>query len=123
MFTFRRNNAKSMKLLKKSEHFSNSPVIITSAKATRKDLEYVKKLGVAAFIPKPFTFTQLDNAIIRILNNPYFEIRPKLYTYKEILKRREAEAIERQKKEKERTRRRNRSVLRDFIRHHPSPKE
>ncbi len=109
-------------ILKRSEHFSHSPIIIISAKASRKDVAYVKKLGVAAFIAKPFTFMQLDNAIVKILNDPYFEIRPKLHTYGEILKKREDEAVAREKKEKERTHRETRSVLRDFIRRHPDIK-
>lgn len=102
-------------VLKKSEKFARTPIIMISAKASRKDVEYVKKLGVKAFIPKPFDFMQLDNAIVRIIKEPYFEISPKTYSYQEIIDERETEAIINEDKVRERKHRETKHILQDFI--------
>ena len=109
-------------VLKKSEHFANTPVIIISAKASPKDIDYIKKLGVKAFIAKPFTFMQLDNAIVKITKDPYFEMRPKLHTYEEILTMKDQEAVKREEKDKERLHRETKNIMRDFIKQHKEKK-
>ena len=106
-------------VLKKSEHFRDAPIIMISAKASKKDVEYVKKIGVKAFVAKPFTFMQMDNAIVKILNTPFFEIKPKLHTYDEILKIKEFESAKKERKEKERTHRRTKNVMSEFLRNNP----
>ncbi|HPB31612.1 MAG TPA: response regulator, partial [Candidatus Sumerlaeota bacterium] len=106
-------------VLKKSERFANVPIIIISAKASRNDVEYVKRLGVRAFIPKPFDFMQLDNAIVRIVRDHYFEIKPKQHTYEEILKIREDQVAKNAEKDKDRKHRETRSILKDFLSQNP----
>jgi DNA-binding response OmpR family regulator len=104
-------------VLLKSEHFATTPIVIISSKSSQKDIKYVKKLGAKAFIAKPFNFMQLDNAIIKILQDPYFEIRPKLYTREEILKIKEIEALSKEEKEKERLHRETKNIMKDFVHH------
>jgi len=103
------------RVLLKSEHFATTNIIIISSKASQKDIKYFKKLGAKAFIAKPFNFTQLDNAIIKILQDPYFEIRPKLYTREELLKMKEVEALSKEEKEKERLHRETKNIMKDFV--------
>lgn len=108
-------------VLKRSEHFANTPIIIISAKASPKDVEYIKKLGVKAFIPKPFNYMQMDNAIVKIIKEPYFEIKPKLYTREELLEMKDMEAFLKQEKDRDRLHRETRSKMRDFIQQHEKP--
>ena len=108
-------------VLKRSEHFANTPIIIISAKASPKDVEYIKKLGVKAFIPKPFNYMQMDNAILKITQDPYFEIKPKLYTREELLEMKDMESFLKQEKGKNRLHRETRSKMRDFIQQHDKP--
>jgi DNA-binding response OmpR family regulator len=105
-------------VLKKSGKFHNTPIIIVSAKASRKDIEYVKKLGVKAFIAKPFDFMQLDNAIVKIVQSQYFEIKSKMHTYEDILNIRKKESEMNEKKEKDRKYIKTRNVLGSFLNKH-----
>ncbi|MBN1901064.1 response regulator transcription factor [Candidatus Sumerlaeota bacterium] len=105
-------------MLKKSDLFFQTPVIMVSDKTTKKDVDYIKKLGVQAFIPKPFDFQQLDNAIILITQNPTFEIKAKIYGYDEIRKMRDIKPISEEVKEKQRLHRETKNIMIDFYRHH-----
>jgi DNA-binding response OmpR family regulator len=106
-------------MLRKSDLFFQSPIIMVSDKTSKKDLDYVKKLGIQAFIPKPFDFQQLDNSVILITKNPRFEIKLKLYTFEEIWKMRSMKPISEEDKEKERLQRETKNIMIDFYRHHP----
>lgn len=106
-------------MLKKSDMFFQTPIIMVSDKTSKKDMDYVNKLRVQAFIPKPFDFQQLDNAIIKITSNPLFEIKLKLHTFEEIRKMRNLKPISEEDKEKERLHRETKNIMIDFYRHHP----
>ena len=105
-------------ILKKSEQFMNAPIIMISGKASKKDVEYVKKLGVRAFIPKPFNFIELDNVITKILEDPHFAIRHKSHECQEILKLKKNEAAVKEEKDRSRVHRETKNVMRGFIQEH-----
>ena len=106
-------------MLKRSDFFSETPIILISDKTSKKDAEYAKKIGVNVFLPKPFEFAELEYIIASIVQAPGFSIRPKIHTYEEILTVKEKE-MERQEGK---IHRETKNIMRDFIRQHHSPKK
>jgi len=106
-------------MLKRSEFFSDTPIILVSDKTSKKDVEYAKKLGVNVFLPKPFEFAEMEYIIASIVQVPGFSIRPKIHSYEEILTVKEKE-MERQEGKIHRD---TKNVLGDFIRQHHGPKK
>lgn len=62
-------------MLKKNRHFYKSPIIFISGKATDRDEQYVKKLGISCFLPKPFTVKDMLVEVEKIVKAPGFAIR------------------------------------------------
>ena len=50
-------------MLKKNREFYKTPIIFISGKATQRDQDYAKSLGVSQFVAKPFTTKQVLGAI------------------------------------------------------------
>ncbi len=57
-----------LRLLKKSPVHQHIPVIIYSTSRRKEDIEDVTRLGAAAFLVKPTTFSQLKQEISAVIN-------------------------------------------------------
>ncbi len=64
-------------MLKKNRVFSDHPIIMMSAKASNRDRQYIEKLGVKYFLPKPFAFDELKATVARITEGPGFTVGKK----------------------------------------------
>ena len=61
-------------MLKKNRDFYKSPIIFISGKATQRDQQYVKSLGIEQFLAKPFTMQQLTRMVHEAIAAPDFKI-------------------------------------------------
>ena len=103
-------------VLRKSSKFNRTPIILTTAKTTLKDVEYIRKHQVNAFIPKPYDIHQLDHIIHKIITDPHFRIRTKKHSYEEIVKLKEIEKDRNEEKEKLRGHTKTKTKIEDFLR-------
>ena len=62
-------------MLKKNKVFSSHPIVMVSAKATTRDRQYVKRLGIKHFLAKPFEVDELRAILTTIATQTDFEIR------------------------------------------------
>ena len=106
-------------MIKRSEFFSDTPIILISDKTSKKDVDYARKLGVNVFLPKPFEFANLEYIIASIVQEPGFSIRPKLHSYEEIMTMKEKEMERMEGK----VHRETKNIMRDFIRQHKDYKK
>jgi len=95
---------------------------MVSKKTSKKDVEYAKKLGVQAYLPKPFDFAQLDNALTKTIRERKFRIKPKLRTYKEILYIKKMYKEKEEEEDKKKLHRETKNVMRDFFKKHQDNK-
>ena len=61
-------------MLKKNREFYRSPIVFISGKATERDQQYVKRLGVPYFLAKPFTAGKILGIAREITSQPGFTI-------------------------------------------------
>lgn len=59
-----------LKVLKSNPQTASIPVVILSAKAQQTDIKYGKKLGITAYVTKPFSPTELAETVKQILQAP-----------------------------------------------------
>ncbi len=71
-------------MLKRNRVFRDHPVIFISGKATVRDKQYVEKLGVRRFLPKPFDIAHLREVIAEIVAEPGFRIEPDRVNFAQI---------------------------------------
>jgi DNA-binding response OmpR family regulator len=64
-------------MLKKNRIFSHHPIVMMSAKASNRDRQYIEKLGVKYFLPKPFEYDHLRATIDSIAGDPAFKVGKK----------------------------------------------
>lgn len=64
-------------MLKKNRIFADHPIIMVSAKATNRDRQYIEKLGVKHFLPKPFEVDDLIGTIDRVAGDAAFKVADK----------------------------------------------
>lgn len=64
-------------MFRKNRRFHATPIVFISGRASVRDKQYVEKLGVKTFLPKPFDIAQLESALREIRADPAFLIRPK----------------------------------------------
>jgi CheY-like chemotaxis protein len=62
-------------MLKENREFFRSPIIFISGKATQRDQQYVEKIGITTFIPKPFTCKKLEEILRKLIGQPDFVVR------------------------------------------------
>ncbi len=62
-------------MLKKNREFYRAPIVFVSGKSTPRDREYVDKLGVVNFLPKPFSGIQIKRVVEDIIQSPDFTVR------------------------------------------------
>ena len=77
-------------ILRRTREFRNSPIIFMSAKSSPKERGMIEKLGVTAFLAKPFQPDQLSKAVHRITDSPNFRAktdRPLLIGSKHLVRR------------------------------------
>jgi CheY-like chemotaxis protein len=71
-------------MLKKNRDFYKSPIIFMSGKATQRDQQYVKSLGIGLFLAKPFTMPQLTQMVHEAIAAPDFKIHGERIDLKQI---------------------------------------
>lgn len=87
----RMNGFQFLKSLRQNKAYRNLPIIVVTAKASRRDRDYVMKLGATAFIGKPYEAEELLADVAEIVNRPDFAVAPKRVPIEEI---RNAERLE-----------------------------
>jgi DNA-binding response OmpR family regulator len=70
----RMSGAQLTLMLKKNRDFCKTPIVFISGKASQRDQEHVKNLGVTQFVAKPFTPQQILGAVHGITRQPDFVI-------------------------------------------------
>jgi DNA-binding response OmpR family regulator len=85
--------------LRRNVRYSKTPILFISAKASLKDQEYARRIGVNAFLAKPFNQDAFAWEVNQLTTAPGFSIHPKALTMDEILlleQKRERELKQRQ---------------------------
>lgn len=80
----RMNGFQFLKSLRQNKAYRNLPIVVVTAKASRRDREYVMKLGATAFIAKPYEAEELVADIAEIVGRPEFVVGPKRLSIEEI---------------------------------------
>ncbi len=63
--------------LRRNKRFTQTPIVVISAKSSPRDQEYALRLGANAFVPKPFDPDRLRATLHAIVEQPGFVIHPK----------------------------------------------
>lgn len=71
-------------MLRKNSVFRDHPIIMISAKASNRDRQYVLKLGVKYFLPKPFEMSDLVDMLGTITTDGEFEVKKNRISYQQI---------------------------------------
>lgn len=61
------NGYQVCKILKEDQKYKSIPIIMLSAKVEREDKEWGAKMGVDAYMTKPFDFDQLEKTINKLI--------------------------------------------------------
>lgn len=61
-------------MLRKNLEFFKSPIIFVSGKATLRDKEYARTLGINRFMAKPFAMSQLLDLLGQLISDPDFSV-------------------------------------------------
>ena len=62
-------------MLKKNPEFMHSPIIFISGKASTRDQEYIQRLGITHFLPKPFTAEKIRRMVDEMVHHPEFNVK------------------------------------------------
>lgn len=81
----RMNGYQLLQSLRRNPAYKKLPVIVVSAKASKRDREYVERLGANAFVAKPFDVQDLLDAVAVVTSDPEFKIAAKRIPIVEIV--------------------------------------
>lgn len=70
--------------LRRNTTYRNSPIMIVSAKSSRKDINYAQRMGADAYLPKPFNAKDLLQKLMEIIRKRRMVIRAKKYSLEQI---------------------------------------
>ncbi len=90
----RMNGFQFLKSLRQNIAYRNLPIIVVTAKASRRDRDYVMKLGATAFIAKPYESEELLADVAEIVNRADFVVAAKRLSIEEIRYAEKLEAAE-----------------------------
>jgi DNA-binding response OmpR family regulator len=71
-------------MLRRNKVFHERPIIMVSAKTSNRDRQYIEKLGVRYFLPKPFDLADLRKILKEIVEAPGFQIAEKRVSDKQM---------------------------------------
>lgn len=60
------NGYQVCKKLKEDEKYKDIPIVMLTAKVEREDKEWGAKMGVDAYVTKPFDFDELERLIVKL---------------------------------------------------------
>jgi DNA-binding response OmpR family regulator len=70
--------------LRRNKRFTQTPIVVLSAKSSPRDQDYALRLGANAFVPKPFDPDRLRAALEAIVEQPGFVIHPKALSWQQM---------------------------------------
>ncbi|MBI1784190.1 response regulator [Candidatus Sumerlaeota bacterium] len=79
------NGYQLVMMLRKNFLFQTTPIIFTSEKDSARDKQYVEKLGVQYFLPKPYSTKDILPLIEQSVNEPFFEIHTDRIEYRQAM--------------------------------------
>jgi DNA-binding response OmpR family regulator len=101
--------------LRRNATFRDMPIIVASAKSTRRDQEYAFRCGATSFIAKPFEPGRLVKLIEAFVKSSTFSIRKKQVSFEQIAEDEKEEKEKQRKREEEYLKRLQRSELKRHI--------
>lgn len=81
----RMNGYQMLQSIRRNPAYKNLPVIVVSAKATKRDQAYVERLGSNDFLPKPFSVEELLKRVEAQIAGPNFVVHEKRIPINEII--------------------------------------
>jgi len=77
--------------LRRNITYQNAPIVMISAKSSKKDQDYAFRMGTDAYLAKPFNTKDLLKVVSEVIRRKNMSIRPKKFTIEYIQKEEEKE--------------------------------
>ena len=74
-----------LQVIRRNPFFKSLPVIIISAKSSKREVDYAKRMGANEYLPKPFSPSDLVRMVETFIASAGFAIRKKKLLYQTIL--------------------------------------
>jgi DNA-binding response OmpR family regulator len=104
--------------LRRNARYVKTPILLMSAKASQKDQEYARRIGVDGFMAKPFDRDLLLSKVAELSRLPGFMVYPKSLTVEQIAILEKDRERERRKRIAEEKASRSQTELEDFLKQH-----
>jgi CheY-like chemotaxis protein len=101
--------------LRRNKTFQNVPIIVASAKSSRRDQDYALRSGANSFIAKPYEPGRLVKLVESFVQCEGFVIRKKSVSYQEINEAEKEEREKQRRREEEHAKKMQRSQLQKHI--------